>query len=266
MARLLIFRAMPPSQLTARTAPAPAAAAISPQTAALAFVDLWNDSARATKALAHFIAVIEGFGLNTPSAAYSTGFGGNRSCKWLFNTLPRALEDALVGDRIDYENPIVTASSRRHAPYTFLELGADASGELDIDAVAGVALDFGLADGLVVPVHGPYGYLGMVSTLSSDIVTLGPGDRAAIAAAAKCVFEVFCRAADLPAALRPPPLTAREREAMAFVAMGRTDDQIAARLGIAPATVRHHVDNVREKLNAASRAEAVALLAIAGEI
>ena len=265
MARLLVFPIMPPTAQTVRASAAPASAP-SPRVEALAFVDRWNASAQSARALAHFITVIDGFGLNTPSAAYSTGFGGNRSCKWLFNTLPRALEDALVGDRIDYENPVVTASSRRHAPYTFLELGADPAGELDIDAVAGVALDFGLVDGLVVPVHGPYGYLGMVSTLSCDVVTLGAGDRAAIAAAAKCVFEVFCRAADLPAALRPPPLTAREREVMAFVAMSRTDDQIAARLGIAPGTVRHHVDKVREKLNAASRTEAVALLAIAGEI
>ena len=45
---------------------------------------------------------------------------------------------------------------------------------------------------------------------------------------------------------------------------GKTDDQIAQLLGVAPSTVRHHLDNAREKLDAASRAEAVALLALAG--
>jgi DNA-binding CsgD family transcriptional regulator len=252
--------------MTARIAERSAPPMESAQSRALRFVDDWSASARRTQALADFLPVIEGFGLSAPSAAYSTGFGGSRSCKWLFNTLPRELEDALMGDSIDYENPIVTASSRRHAPYTFLELGADPQGGFDVGAVAGVALGFGLMDGLVMPLHGPYGYLGMVATVAPAIVTLGPGDRAAIAAAAKCVFEVFCKAADLDATLRPPTLTRREREAIAFVAMGRTDEQIADRLGISPATVRHHVDNVRDKLGAASRAEAVALLAVSGEI
>jgi DNA-binding CsgD family transcriptional regulator len=261
MARLLVFHPM-----SARIAERHSPLHESPQIRALGFVDAWTASGRRTQALADFIPVIEAFGLSAPSAAYSTGFGGSRSCKWLFNTLPRELEDALMGDRIDYENPVVTASSRRHAPYSFLELGADPAGGFDLGAVAAVALGFGLVDGLVVPIHGPYGYLGMVATVSSEVVTLGPGDRAAIGAAAKCIFEVFCKAAELDSVLRPPSLTKREREAIAFVAMGRTDDQIAAALGISPATVRHHIDNVRAKLGAASRAEAVALLAVSGEI
>jgi len=252
--------------MNARTAERPADPSEKAQSRALRFVDEWSASARRTQALADFLPVIDAFGLGAPSAAYSTGFGGSRSCKWLFNTLPRELEDALMGDSIDYENPIVAASSRRHAPYTFLELGADPAGGFDIGAVASVALSFGLMDGLVIPIHGPYGYLGMVATVAPREVSLGPGDRAAIAAAAKCIFEVFCKAADLDSVLRPPTLTKREREAIAFVAMGRTDDQIAVHLGISPATVRHHIDNVRDKLGAASRAEAVALLAVSGEI
>lgn len=265
MAQLLFFPGMmkPRTLATPEFAPADYQDA---RTRALAFVDAWSAGTRRTEALTDFITVLDAFGLHTPSAAYSTGFGGGRSCKWLFNTLPRELEDTLIGDQVDYENPIVTASSRRHAPYSFLELGADPSSELDIGAVATIALDFGLADGLIVPVHAPYGYLGMVSMLSGKLLDLAPGDRAALGAAAKCVFEVFSRAADLDAALRPPPLTPRERDAMSLVAMGRTDDQIAARLGISPATARHHVDNVRQKTGASSRAEAVARLAIAGEI
>lgn len=255
---------MSQSSLSVAAAAAPDVAPIREQ--ALAFVDRWHDSDRRAAALSSFLTLIEAFGLNTPSAAYSTGFGGARSCKWLFNTLPRALEDALVGDNVDYENPIVAASSRRHAPYTFLELGADPQSGLDLAAVAGIALDFGLVDGLVVPIHATYGYLGMVSMLSPAPVALGAGDRAALAAAAKCLFEVFSRALNLDSALRPAALTPREREAVALVAMGHTDERIAARLGISAATVRHHIDNVREKLDAASRAEAVALLAIAGEI
>ncbi|MFO1237321.1 MAG: helix-turn-helix transcriptional regulator [Alphaproteobacteria bacterium] len=73
-------------------------------------------------------------------------------------------------------------------------------------------------------------------------------------------------AAQLDTLARSARLTQREREAMSLVAMGRTDEQIAAALGLAASTVRHHVDNARDKLGAASRAEAAALLAVSGGI
>ena len=41
---------------------------------------------------------------------------------------------------------------------------------------------------------------------------------------------------------------------------------LARELGVAASTVRHHIDNARAKLDASSRAEAVALLAVSGEI
>jgi two-component system, NarL family, nitrate/nitrite response regulator NarL len=63
-----------------------------------------------------------------------------------------------------------------------------------------------------------------------------------------------------------PALTPRERDCMGHVALGRTDEEIAGALRLSPATVRHHLDNVRDKLGATTRAEAIALLAQSGEI
>lgn len=54
------------------------------------------------------------------------------------------------------------------------------------------------------------------------------------------------------------PLTARERDALALVAEGKTDWEISVILGISEATARFHVDNGRRKLDAVSRAQAVA--------
>ena len=53
-------------------------------------------------------------------------------------------------------------------------------------------------------------------------------------------------------------LTAREREVLKLVADGLTTQKIARRLQIQPATVRTHVEHAREKLDARTRAEAVA--------
>ena len=62
-----------------------------------------------------------------------------------------------------------------------------------------------------------------------------------------------------------PVLSIRERDALAFVAEGKTDWEIATILGVAESTARFHVDNARRKLGAVNRAHAVArFLAAAG--
>jgi len=52
-------------------------------------------------------------------------------------------------------------------------------------------------------------------------------------------------------------LTEREREVMALVAAGRTNDEIAAELFISPATAKTHVSRAMSKLGARDRAQLV---------
>ena len=56
---------------------------------------------------------------------------------------------------------------------------------------------------------------------------------------------------------RFPELTERENEILELIAQGRSNGDIAARLGIAPKTVRNHVANVFNKLQVADRAQAI---------
>lgn len=61
--------------------------------------------------------------------------------------------------------------------------------------------------------------------------------------------------------LRKPldPLTPRERETLALLAQGKSDAEIALALGVAVRTASKHVENIRQKIGASSRGEAVAL-------
>jgi DNA-binding NarL/FixJ family response regulator len=54
-------------------------------------------------------------------------------------------------------------------------------------------------------------------------------------------------------------LTAREREIVAFVALGLSNGEIAQRLVLSPATVKTHVSRAMVKLNVRDRAKLVAL-------
>lgn len=71
-----------------------------------------------------------------------------------------------------------------------------------------------------------------------------------------------------PASLGPVPglddLTAREREIVAWVATGRSNDEIAEALFLSPDTVRTHVSRAMGKLHARDRAQLVVFAVRAG--
>jgi DNA-binding NarL/FixJ family response regulator len=65
-------------------------------------------------------------------------------------------------------------------------------------------------------------------------------------------------AARLADRLMRSDLTARELQTLELLAQGSTNKQIAGTLGISENTVRHHVNNIMEKLQVTDRTEAVA--------
>ena len=54
-----------------------------------------------------------------------------------------------------------------------------------------------------------------------------------------------------------PELSDREREILGLIAQGHTTAEVAARLVLAPKTVRNHVSNILSKLQVADRTRAI---------
>jgi DNA-binding NarL/FixJ family response regulator len=84
--------------------------------------------------------------------------------------------------------------------------------------------------------------------------------RAALSAATNA--EAVVRAHGLEIGTQSDGLTAREREVLELVAAGLRDDEIADRLGIAASTVATLVRSAMDRLDARTRVEAVAKLAV----
>jgi DNA-binding NarL/FixJ family response regulator len=61
-----------------------------------------------------------------------------------------------------------------------------------------------------------------------------------------------------------PELTEREREVLAFMAQGLSNDEVAQRLGTSLKTVRNQVSSILSKLQVAGREEAIARARAAG--
>lgn len=92
---------------------------------------------------------------------------------------------------------------------------------------------------------------------------LAPDDALAIQLAGLMLTERLMSFAAPPSPEEEVRLTDRERDALAWVAEGKSDWEISVILGLSETTVRFHVDNGRKKLGAVNRAQAVARLAAA---
>jgi DNA-binding NarL/FixJ family response regulator len=80
----------------------------------------------------------------------------------------------------------------------------------------------------------------------------------------RLIAEFADRAKEPPASARLEALTDREREIVAVVAQGLSNDEIAAKLYLSPATVKTHVNRAMSKLAVRDRAQLVVLAYEAG--
>ena len=104
---------------------------------------------------------------------------------------------------------------------------------------------------------GAIGYL-LKDVSDDDLVTAIRNAAAGRATLASDAARALIQATTRPRSLGSD-LTAREREVLALMVKGMSNDEIAARLVIMASTVKYHVSNILSKLNATTRTEAVAL-------
>lgn len=156
------------------------------------------------------------------------------------------------------QDPLVQRGARLQAPASgrmirHLRLSHDEQTVLKF-----IQDNHGCNDALVVPVR--------QNNTPAGVVTFGGQDpdmselvRAALAILGCIVFD---RALELAKDQTNPGysglLTAREKEVLFWVARGKTDPEVGIILSITARTARFHINNVKTKLNTASRVQMVA--------
>jgi DNA-binding NarL/FixJ family response regulator len=98
------------------------------------------------------------------------------------------------------------------------------------------------------------------AALLQALRVVAAGDALLSPSVTRRLIEEFT--SQVPAHPSPPDLgglTEREREVMSLVAAGLTNDEIAERLVLSPATAKTHVSRVMSKLDARDRAQVVVL-------
>jgi DNA-binding NarL/FixJ family response regulator len=109
------------------------------------------------------------------------------------------------------------------------------------------------ASGFLVKDTAPIDLLAGVRAVAAGDALLSPG-------VTRRLIEEFATRSKRPAASTVlDPLTDREREVVALVAEGLSNDEIAERLVMSPATAKTHVSRAMVKLHARDRAQLVVL-------
>ncbi len=117
------------------------------------------------------------------------------------------------------------------------------------------AAEFGMKDGICVPIHVP---------LAGPAAVTAGSDRVEVPPSAMPLIEALCVHMFRKVGLKSKsdnkggsPLTPRERELLQWSAQGKTTDDISCILGISTNTVESHQRNIREKLDAINIAHAI---------
>jgi LuxR family transcriptional regulator (chaperone HchA-associated) len=140
------------------------------------------------------------------------------------------------------------------------------SGRADHETYRVVAHPHGTGlHGLQVPVFGRTGLLGAVS-FGGRSIDSSVDVRLALTLVGAAAFLAAERLAGPVGVADEPRLSKREHEVIRWIASGRRQADVGLLLGLSERTVENHLRRIRNRLGAASTAQAVHLLMRAGEL
>lgn len=156
-------------------------------------------------------------------------------------------------------DPVVESLAYRHEPYTWTDLRKDRRfGQLGRDAIS-LAAKHGWKQGFVAPIPSIGNRVGLVS-LAGTSEEISPDTRAYLALIS-IVFHYQVRLMVTQQGFAAPPsgLTEREIDCIHLAANGHSDKAIARILGIASSTTHEFIEKAKQRLQARTRTQMIAL-------
>jgi LuxR family quorum sensing-dependent transcriptional regulator len=158
-------------------------------------------------------------------------------------------------------DPTIHTALRRFSAFSWGEIEAHRMSKPARDLFSTIRDVMPVDGGLVIPLHDEYGFAGVIG-LYHETRELSDEARRAVKLIAiyalergKCLL-VAEEDVEAPALC---PLTARQREMLAFAACGKSDWDISHMLGISSSTANEHFEKAKQALGVRTRAQAVAV-------
>lgn len=155
-----------------------------------------------------------------------------------------------------YRNDPCVAQCRRTAdPFLWSQIDAD---ELAAPArtVMGEATEFGLRQGICVPIHTPLSPPAAV-TAAGDVIDTSPIAQQSVYLLARAALSAASRLAGRNAVMATARLSRREAEILQWFAAGKSAWEISVILSVSQHTILTHLKNIKQKLAAANIVHAV---------
>lgn len=210
---------------------------------------------------------LEWFGFSCVTSFSIPGPGCHLKDSIWLNNRPAEYVDRYEEKNYVIHDPIVKELRRSMNPYSWGDVRERRDLKKSERTIIDEGREFGAHDGFIIPIVNRSGSMSLFSPCGRD-PDLSPRARAAIE-----IIGIYSHQSLMRAFVRRQreevahtPLTPREREIMQWVAIGKTDEEIADILSISTTTVTSHVENAKQKLDAFRRTYAVVQAIRLGEI
>jgi len=158
-------------------------------------------------------------------------------------------------------DPVITKGGLQTAPFLWSALSNSEDKSRKQSAYLAEAADFGLTDGIGIPIPGLNGrntILSMASDENENAINKQILQYQDQMIALGFAFHSFVIDLGQHSTSNPNPLSDREIHCLSLVIQGKTSRQIADITGITQRTVNFHIENAKRKLGALSRTHAAA--------
>ncbi|ADZ68947.1 LuxR family transcriptional regulator [Polymorphum gilvum SL003B-26A1] len=180
----------------------------------------------------------------------------------ILTTFSDAWRDHYIDSSYHLIDPVILKGPERLLPFTWSSMSFGIEPTDEQKSFFAEAEEFGLGEGLGIPVHGAYGSLAMISMVAEEETRRlarmlhHHGEDVHLIS---LIFHNLAR--ELMALGRcgrsPISLSPRERECLIWLANGKTRWEISLILGISEETVKYHFKNIRAKFGTYSRHEII---------
>jgi len=178
-----------------------------------------------------------------------------------FNNYPKDWQEAYLSGHYSRIDPVVTEAKRRHEAFAWTADNWPARGTSDLRKFREQAVDHGLRSGVTIGTDGSFGSRLMLTFATSEARTdLVEMQQTFQALQALLVVHYRLRFIAARTQLAPKrTLSPREMTCLLWATKGKTAPETAMLTGINARTVQHYLDKAREKFDAQSVPQLVAI-------
>lgn len=178
-----------------------------------------------------------------------------------FNSYPEEWQGVYLESQYSRIDPVVTEAKRRMEMFSWTADDWPARGTSELRRFRDQAIDHGIRSGVTIPVEGSFGST-MMLTFASSAQTADVSKLQDAQKAIRAVLAIHYRLKIIAATTIVAPkrlLSPREAMCLMWAAKGKSAPETAILTGINPRTVQHYLDKAREKLEAATVPQLVAI-------